>query len=89
MIAEDPLLSESVGGESRLQNVGLGTKEMIYFHVTLNGAPLGRRLDMVCEWFEPGGRVIKVVEYTTSRIDNPIWPTHCRHRFTGDSPIGR
>ncbi len=89
MTAENPLLSESVGGESRLGNIRLGATEMIYFHVTLNGAPVGRRLDMVCEWTEPGGIVVEVVEYSTSRIDKPIWPTHCRHRFTGDSPIGR
>src|SRR5438046_2577422 len=48
----------------------------VWFRVTLNNAPVGSKLDLVCDWIDPKGRVVHQNRYTTLEIDKSAWPTH-------------
>ena len=89
MTANNARLSTTASGEHSIDSVKLGVHETVYLHVTLNGAPIGRRLDLHCEWIEDNGSVVAVVDYDTSRINKSLWPTHCRHRFPFNATTGR
>ncbi len=72
MTASDARLSTTASGERSIDSVKLGVHHTVYLHVTLNGAPSGRHLDLHCEWIEGNGSVIAVVDYDTSRINKSM-----------------
>lgn len=79
--ASDARLSNTVDSALAIDTVALGRKTWVYYHVTLNGAPKGRRIDLACEWVDPRWTTRHEVEYETRRVDKSPWPTHCRNRF--------
>ena len=86
--ATDPRLSTTADGAFSIEQVLLDREGWVYYHVTLEGAPRGRRIDVACEWIDPDSVVRFDVEYVTRRVDKTPWPTHCRHRFATDTAPG-
>jgi hypothetical protein len=64
-------------------------KPEVWFRVTLEDAPVGRKLDLLCEWVDPAGRVTHRNRYQTQEITRATWETHARHRLGADAPVGR
>jgi hypothetical protein len=60
----------------------------IWFRVLLADAPVGEKLNLVCEWVDPDGKIAYRNKYETQPIDRPNWPTHARHRFDANAPVG-
>ncbi len=51
----------------------------IFYRVTLENPPLGRRLSLNCQWFDPQGNMAHKNVYQTRKIDKEVWTTYCRH----------
>ena len=52
--------------------------DLVVYHVTLNGAPIGETLPLSCAWIDPLGHIAHQNSYTTVRVTKQVWPTHCR-----------
>jgi len=57
------------------------TSPEIYYRVTLQPAPLGKKLSLGCDWRNPHGQVVHQNRYQTRRINKEVWNTRCRHQF--------
>ncbi|MDJ0705827.1 MAG: DUF3859 domain-containing protein [Leptolyngbyaceae cyanobacterium MO_188.B28] len=53
----------------------------VFYQVTLENAPVGRRLPLACNWFNPSGQIVRQNTYHTQVISTPVWRTHCKHRI--------
>jgi hypothetical protein len=81
---EEAWLSQSIQGE-HLDHVRAGAGAL-YYHARLLDVPLGRRLPMECEWFDPAGTTVRHNHYETRSVDHDPWPTHCRCPLSGAQP---
>lgn len=70
-------LSQDDGGD--LRNISRQNNSEVFYRVTLKDAPLGKKLDLSCNWIDPNGQIIKENRYQTREIDKAIWDTHCRY----------
>jgi hypothetical protein len=69
------------GGEN-LQTVTRGSQ--VAYRVTLNDAPVGDKLNLTCNWLNPGGQIAHTNRFETKNITTPVWNTQCRYAM----PIG-
>ncbi|MBW4582313.1 MAG: DUF3859 domain-containing protein [Tildeniella nuda ZEHNDER 1965/U140] len=60
----------------------------LFYNVTLNDAPVGKKLPLTCDWVAPNGQVVKQNRYETRQIDTAVWTTHCRYRLDASAPTG-
>lgn len=59
----------------------------LYYHVRLENAPIGKKLDLSCDWLNPSGQVVKQTRYQTREITTAVWDTHCRYALgAGEAP---
>jgi hypothetical protein len=79
-------LAQDDGGN--LGTVDRQSRPEMWYRVSLNDAPIGKSLPLVCEWTDPAGKVVHRNRYSTRRIDRANWPTHARCRFGPDSTAG-
>jgi hypothetical protein len=81
------LTAEKDDGKS-LTVIDRRTGPEVWYRVTLENAPVGQRLKLVCDWIAPGGKVVHRNRYQTRAIDRATWPTHARYRFAPTAPTG-
>ena len=60
----------------------------VVYQVTLKDAPVGRKLDLSCNWTALGDQVLKQNRYQTKEITSPVWNTHCKASIGSDAPTG-
>ena len=60
----------------------------LFYRVTLADPPLGRTLDLSCDWTEPAGRVAHHNTWRTLNIDHAPWRTHCQWVLPVTAPVG-
>jgi len=60
----------------------------LFYNVTLNAAPVGKKLSLTCDWLAPSGQVIKQNRYETRQIGTPVWNTHCKYPLAPNAPTG-
>lgn len=60
----------------------------LFYQVTLKDAPVGQKVSLSCNWFDPNGNIVHQNQYQTKEITTSIWNTSCRHTITNDSPVG-
>ena len=60
----------------------------VVYQVVLKDAPIGKRLDLLCNWVNPDGEIVKQNRYQTRNITTSVWNTRCRHLFGSASPAG-
>lgn len=53
----------------------------IYYRVTLQDVPIGKKLSLKCNWMDPSGKIAHENSYQTRTIDKRNWNTHCRYQF--------
>ncbi len=59
----------------------------VVYRVTLANAPIGQKLPMSCEWFNPEGTVVQQNSYRTKEINKSLWNTQCKYQLnTSDLP---
>lgn len=64
-----------------------GQQEALY-RVTLRDVPLGEKLEMSCNWFDPTGKIFHQSRWETRDTDKAVWETQCRCRIGSDAPKG-
>ena len=66
---------------SPIDRINRQESQEIVYQVTLENAPVGRRLSLACDWVNPRGRIVRQNAYQTQVINTPVWRTHCKHRI--------
>jgi len=74
--------------DNSLHEVSRERRPDLYYRVTLNHAPVGERLSLVCDWLDPSGRTVRQNSYKTQEIGTAVWNTHCHQRFGPDAEAG-
>ncbi len=60
----------------------------VVYHVTLTNAPVGKKLNLACNWVTLGDQIVKQNRYQTQEITAPDWNTHCKMAIGQASPPG-
>jgi len=61
----------------------------IYYRVTLQNAPIDKKLSLRCDWIDPRGTLARQNRWQTQRIDREVWPTYCRYQLNNAMMTGR
>jgi hypothetical protein len=73
------------GGEN-LQTVARGSQ--VAYRVTLSYAPVGDKLNLTCNWLNPGGQIAHTNRFETKNITTPVWNTQCRYAMPIEANTG-
>ncbi|MBF2028815.1 MAG: DUF3859 domain-containing protein [Oscillatoriales cyanobacterium C42_A2020_001] len=60
----------------------------VVYRVTLRDAPVDKTLSLRCDWLDPGGQVVKQVQYETRTITTAVWDTRCRYIIGAEAVPG-
>lgn len=53
----------------------------VFYRVTLKDAPVGRKLQLACNWINPDGELVGQNLYQTRKITTSVWNTYCRYQI--------
>ncbi len=79
-------LTEDNGGN--LDTVTRQANPALVYRVTLMEAPIGQKLSLNCDWFDPSGQIVHQNRYETKSITTPVWNTACRYTLGTAAPTG-
>jgi hypothetical protein len=85
--AQDRITRSQTSGEN-LTQVNRQTAGRIYYQVTLQNAPIDRKLSLQCDWIDPSGQTVHQGRYQTRTIATPIWNTSCFYNLGSAAPAG-
>jgi hypothetical protein len=88
MSASDGRIALTGAGDALEADLDRRERPEIYYHVVLHDVPLAGRLELSCEWVDPGGRMARRNRYRTRMIYKRTWPTYCRQQFGPGVPEG-
>ncbi|MDJ0798830.1 MAG: DUF3859 domain-containing protein [Calothrix sp. MO_167.B12] len=60
----------------------------LFYRVTLKDGPVGKKLQLSCNWINPSGEVVKQNRYQTRTLTTSVWNTYCRYTIPTVSPTG-
>lgn len=81
MSASDGRIALTGAGDALEADLDRRESPELYYRVVLHDVPLVGRLELSCEWVDPGGRVARRNSYRTRMIYKRTWPTYCRQQF--------
>jgi len=71
-----------------LKNISRQANSELVYRVTLKDAPIGKKLNLSCNWIDPNGQVVKQNQYQTREIKTSVWDTFCRYSINPTTPVG-
>jgi hypothetical protein len=71
-----------------LKNISRQANSELVYRVTLKDAPIGKKLNLSCNWIDPNGQVVKQNNYQTREIKTSVWDTFCRYSVNPTTPVG-
>ncbi len=60
----------------------------VFYNVTLENAPVGKQLELGCNWLDPSRKIAHQNNWKTKAIAKEVWNTHCRYQFNENVPSG-
>ena len=83
---QDRITLES--NNENLKNISRSANSELFYRVTLKDAPIGKKLNLSCNWIDPSGQIVKQNNYQTREIKTSIWDTFCRYSINSTAPVG-
>ncbi|MBD2692199.1 DUF3859 domain-containing protein [Anabaena catenula] len=83
---QDRITLESNNGN--LKNVSRQSNAELFYRVTLKDAPIGKKLDLSCNWIDPSGQLVKQNNYQTREVTTSVWDTFCRYTINSTATAG-
>jgi hypothetical protein len=71
-----------------LENISRQANSELVYRVTLKNAPIGKKLNLSCNWIDPNGQVVKQNQYQTREIKTSVWDTVCRYSINPTASVG-
>ena len=56
-----------------LKNISRQANSELVYRVTLKNAPIGKKLNLSCNWIDPNCQVVKQNQYQTREIKTSVW----------------
>ncbi|MGB3514385.1 MAG: hypothetical protein WBA93_35270 [Microcoleaceae cyanobacterium] len=85
---QSQLTLQTNSGRKMLIVVDSQQKPEVFYRVTLQDAPVGKKLSLGCKWINSNGEISHQNSYQTKQINQEVWPTYCRYQFNPVSPVG-
>ncbi|MGB3641521.1 MAG: DUF3859 domain-containing protein [Rivularia sp. (in: cyanobacteria)] len=60
----------------------------IFYNVTLQDAPVGKQVELGCNWVDSNREIAHQNSWKTKTISKEVWNTHCRYKFKQNVPAG-
>ncbi|MEH2024273.1 DUF3859 domain-containing protein [Nostoc sp.] len=79
-------LTQDNGGD--LKTISRQTNPEVLYRVTLKDAPLGKNLNLSCNWIDPSGQIVKQNNYQTREIKTSVWDTKCQYAINQAATVG-
>lgn len=86
--AKSQLTWETDSGRKILTVIDSKQNPEVFYRVTLQETPVGKKLSLGCNWINPNGETIDQNRYQTKKINQEVWSTYCRHQFNSSSSTG-
>lgn len=86
--AQEDRISLGKDNGGNFQIIERNNNPQVSYQVTLKNAPIGKNLELSCNWISPNGEIVKQNRYRTRDITTSIWNTRCRYTIGASSPIG-
>ncbi|MDP5017228.1 DUF3859 domain-containing protein [Anabaena sp. UHCC 0187] len=83
---QDRITLESNNGN--LKNISRQTNSELFYRVTLKDAPIGKKLNLSCNWIDPSGQIVKQNNYQTREVKTSVWDTFCRYTINPTANVG-
>ncbi|MEM9926708.1 MAG: DUF3859 domain-containing protein [Cyanobacteria bacterium P01_D01_bin.50] len=61
----------------------------VFYNVTLQDAPVGKQLQLGCNWLSPSRQIAHQNSWKTKTIDKEVWNSYCRYQFSDNLPPGK
>ncbi len=61
----------------------------VFYNVTLENAPVGKQVELGCNWVSPNREIAHRNNWKTKVIVSEVWNTHCRYKFNENDATGR
>ncbi|WP_287274337.1 MULTISPECIES: hypothetical protein [unclassified Okeania] len=85
---QSKLTLETNSGQEILIVVDSQQNSEVFYRVTLQDAPVGKKLYLGCNWIDSNGEISHQNSYQTKQINKAVWPTYCKYKFHTGSPVG-
>ncbi len=60
----------------------------VFYNVTLQNAPVGKQVELGCNWLDPSRQIAHQSIWKTKTIAKKVWNTHCRYQFKQNASTG-
>jgi hypothetical protein len=87
-LAQTTVAQHAVTANGETSPFSRATSPEVKLDVAIAGAPRGERLELTCDWIDPGGVKVHESRWTTKTVDRDPWPTHCRYPLGPAAPTG-
>ncbi|MBO3459162.1 DUF3859 domain-containing protein [Aetokthonos hydrillicola Thurmond2011] len=77
-VQQDRITKAQDNGDN-LKVIERQSNDEVFYRVTLKDAPIGQKLNLACDWINPGGQVVKKNRYQTKEITTSVWDTQCKY----------
>ncbi|MEO1429090.1 MAG: DUF3859 domain-containing protein [Cyanobacteria bacterium J06633_8] len=61
----------------------------LFYNVTLQNAPVGKQVELGCNWLKPNREIAHQNSWKTKTIATEVWNTHCRYKLKEDDATGK
>ncbi|GGA19994.1 hypothetical protein [Okeania sp. KiyG1] len=85
---QSQLTFETNSGRKSLTIVDSQQNPEVFYWVTLQDAPVGKKLSLGCNWINSNGDISHQNSYQTKQINKAVWLTYCKYKFHSGSPVG-
>jgi hypothetical protein len=81
-------ISLNQDGAKTIITVNRQASPLIFYRVTLQNAPIGKKLSLKCNWIDSSNQTVHQNSWETKTIDRATWNTYCRYQFNNNATTG-
>ena len=88
-ISYDGRLGFRPNDSASLEEIERKNTPEVFYNVTLRDAPVGKQLELGCNWLTPNREIAHQNSWKTKTISKEVWNTYCRYEFSENVPPGK
>ena len=81
-------ISLNQDGTNNITTVNRQINPLIFYRVTLQNAPMGKKLSLNCNWIDPNNQIVHQNSWEIKTIDRATWNTSCSYQFNNNAALG-
>ncbi|HEY9692251.1 MAG TPA: hypothetical protein V6D15_08610 [Oculatellaceae cyanobacterium] len=81
-------ISLNQDGTNNVTTISRQVSPLIFYRVTLQDAPIGKKISLNCNWIDPNNQIVHQNSWETKTIDRATWNTYCRYQFNSSATPG-